>query len=88
MQEKQGRSLDRHEEVVFWDSETDLGGIIKTFNKRENIPAKPKILGRFWLSEEQGWGDGEKIPIKLKVLQAGERSVWYSSSNILVLGPL
>ena len=47
VQEKQGRSLDRHGEVVFWDSETDLGGIIKTFNKRENSPAKPKILGRF-----------------------------------------
>lgn len=46
VQAKQSRSLDDTVGVVFWDSETDLGRIIKALNKRESIPAKHKILGR------------------------------------------
>ena len=46
VQAKQSRLLDDMAGVVFWDSETDLGGTIKAFNKRESTPAKSKILKR------------------------------------------
>lgn len=46
VQAKQSRLLDDMVGVVFWDSETDLGGTTEAFNKRESTPAKPEMLGR------------------------------------------
>lgn len=84
VQAKPGGSLGAYE-GVFLDSVTDLGGITKIFNEGDGIPTEFGRPGRFWPSEwSKVKGEGRKIPIKLKVLKAGEKDRWLSSVSPMV----